>query len=154
MQDYGLIYTYIFLFETIKTDLYAIYGEITHYQLFNQDRYIIIYGTTSKRKTIVYDELDALHWMSKNFTHDYKVYFYRDPEIPTYIYISTKENLHNKQLFPQYDLIQLSLETWRSGRYKRMKQFILFNDGKITSNQLDSISQIQDINKKYILSTI
>jgi hypothetical protein len=142
---------YIFIFESKKTNLYPHYGVITHYQLFDIQKNIIIYGTISKRKTIVFDELDLLNWLSRNFTHDNKVYFYRDPGILSYFYISTKHNLHDKSLYPQYDLIPLSINKWKS---KIGKQIIIFNEGILSDERISTISSIDELsNSNYILST-
>jgi hypothetical protein len=146
---------YIFIFESEKTNLYPHYGIITHYQLFDSDKNIIIYGTISKRKTIVFDELDLLNWLSTNFTHDNKVYFYRDPTIPSYIYISTKDDLDNKSLYPDYNLIPLSIDKWKSKiQQTAQKQIIIFNEGRISKDRLNTISSIDNLsNTNYILST-
>ncbi len=160
-----LYYKYIFVFESDRTDLYPHYGIVTHYELYNQNLETIVYGTTSLKTTITFDELDALYWMSKKFTNEFRIYFYRDkdPTLNTYIFISTKPDLDNKLKYPLYDLEKVYIEKWYEEYINRKikttkpliktnKQFMLINEeqekkliNEVKLNKLDIPSNI--INK-------
>ncbi len=152
---------YIFIFENTTTSSYIHYGISTHYDLFNENMELIIYGTTKIRKTILYDEIGELYWMSKKFKKDLRIYFYRDPDIPMFIYVSTRPNLDDKELYPSYNLKKVLIDKWYQ-QYQNKKhkffneQFMLFNENKknlIKQKKIEKKNTIENFANNYLLIT-
>ncbi len=119
---------YLFIFESNETKTYAHYNIITHFEIYNVKKSIIVYGTTSLRKAIQYDEIDALHWMYHTYKDEIKIYFYYDPSLENYIFVSTKPNLNDKNMFPSYNLKRIKLEKWYNNYGE--KQYIIYNENQ------------------------
>lgn len=133
MKDRIIRYEYIFIFESQKVSKdYYDPNFISHYQLLNQNLDKLAIGTNRLRTTVTYDELDAIYYMTtvySNPTHpmkEYRVYLYRDSNIPDFMFISTKPNLTDKRLYPDYNLKNVYMNIWREDGYR--KQFIFYTD--------------------------
>lgn len=122
-------YKYLFIFEnnmnTVTRDYYN-YNLITHYQIFDSELNKLAIGTNKLRTTVTFDELDGLYYMSNVYKEEYRAYFYRDPTIPNFIFVSAKSNLTDTSLYPTYSLERVYLEKWYEEGYK--KQFIFYTD--------------------------
>jgi hypothetical protein len=82
--------------------------------------------------------------MSSVYKNDYRAYFYRDLDIPNFIFVSLKPNLNDKSVYPNYNLEKVYLSKWYEDGYK--KQFIFYTDlkkksieNKIKANRNENI---------------
>jgi hypothetical protein len=156
-------YDYVFIFENPSNNFSRNYYNsnfITHFQIYDSELNKLALGSNRLRTLITFDEINTLHYMSKyiDSMKEYRTYFYRDPYIPHFIFISTMPNLNDQNVYPNYYLEKVYLDEWKEQGYR--KQFIFYTDAtKISVQQkLKIANKIQDFNdengnRQYILIT-